>query len=139
MPGAPLIAKPRDMLTAAEALEFARRHVEIWNARDLDAILDLYSDDAELVSPLAASLKGEPTLRGREALRDYFCRGLTNYPDLRFEIIDVFLCQSSVTIHYYGAGRKRVTEVMFLRADHKIERVFAHYLCEPGGALRASA
>lgn len=118
------------MITAAEALEFARRHVEVWNQHDLEAILDLYSDDAELVSPLAASLKDAPTIRGRAALRDYFARGLAKYPELRFEIIDVFRCQSSITIHYYGAGRNRVAEVMFLRADHKIERVFAHYVCE---------
>jgi hypothetical protein len=120
------------MLTSAEALEFARRHVEVWNGHDLEAILNLYSEDAELVSPLAASLAGQPTIRGRAELRDYFGRGLAKYPDLRFEIIDVFRCHSSVTIHYYGAGRNRVAEVMFLRADHKVERVFAHYLCEPG-------
>ncbi|HEX3851896.1 MAG TPA: nuclear transport factor 2 family protein [Polyangiaceae bacterium] len=119
------------MLTAVEALEFARRHVEVWNGHDIEAILDLYSEDAELVSPLAASLKGEPTIRGRAAFRDYFARGLAKYPDLHFEIIDVFRCQSSVTVHYYGAGRNRVAEVMFLGAEHKIERVFAHYLCEP--------
>ena len=119
------------MLTALESLEFARRHVEVWNGHDLDAILTLYSEDAELVSPLAASLKGEPTIRGRAALRDYFARGLAKYPDLRFKIIDVFRCQSSVTVHYYGANRNRVAEVMFLGAQHKIERVFAHYLCEP--------
>jgi ketosteroid isomerase-like protein len=120
------------MLTAGEALEFARRHVAVWNAHDLEAILDLYSEDAELVSPLAASLQGQSTIRGRAELRAYFERGLAKYPDLRFEIIDVFRCQSSVTVHYFGAGRNRVAEVMFLSADHRIERVFAHYLCEPG-------
>jgi ketosteroid isomerase-like protein len=122
-------------MTEAEALELARKHVEIWNGHDLEQILELYSEDAELVSPLAASLQGAPTVRGRAALREYFARGLAKYPDLRFEIIDVFRCQSSVTIHYYGAGRSRVAEVLFLRADLKIERVFAHYLCD---ASRAS-
>jgi hypothetical protein len=117
------------MLTDAEALEFARRHVEVWNAHDLDAIVDLYTETAELVSPLAASLGGDPAIRGREALREYFARGLEKYPELKFEIIDTFRCQSSVTVLYYGAGRKRVAEVMFLRDDHKVERVFAHYLC----------
>jgi hypothetical protein len=120
------------MLTAVEALQFAKRHVEVWNGHNIDAILDLYCEDAELVSPLAASLQGEPTIRGRAALRDYFSRGLAKYPNLCFEIIDVFRCGSSVTIHYYGAGRNRVAEVVFLTAEHKIERVFAHYLCEVG-------
>jgi hypothetical protein len=120
------------MLTDAEALEFARKHVEVWNSHDLDAIVELYTEDAELVSPLAGQLAGDSALRGRAALREYFARGLAKYPDLTFEIIDVFRCQASVTIHYYGAGRKRVAEVVLLRDDHKIERVFAHYLCAAG-------
>lgn len=120
------------MLTDAEALEFAREHVEIWNSHNLDAIVALYTETAELVSPLAASLHGDLTTRGRAALREYFARGLEQYPDLSFELIDTFRCQSSVTLLYYGAGRRRVAEVMFLRDDHKIERVFAHYACTPG-------
>ena len=119
------------MLTDAQALEFARKHVEVWNSHDLDAIIELYAETAELVSPLAGSLTGERELRGRAALRAYFARGLEKYPDLKFEIIDTFRCQSSVAILYWGAGRRRVTEVMFLGEDHKIERVFAHYECVP--------
>lgn len=119
------------MLTDAEALEFAGHHVEIWNRHDLDAIVELYTETAELVSPLAAALSGEPVIRGRAALREYFARGLEKYPELRFEIIETFRCRSSVTILYYGAGRRRVAEVMFLRDDHKIERVYAHYACTP--------
>ncbi len=116
------------MLNDAEALAFGRKHVEVWNGHDLDAILELYTESAELVSPLAGLLHGESTIRGRSALREYFARGLEKYPELEFEIIDTFRCQSSVTLLYYGAARKRVAEVMFLREDHKIERVFAHYL-----------
>jgi len=119
------------VLTAQEAWDFARHHVEVWNSHDLDAILELYTEDAELCSPLAAIVKTPPILTGRAELRDYFGRGLKTYPDLRFEIIDVFRGPLGVTIHYVGAGRVRVAEVLFLTAERKIERVFAHYLCEP--------
>jgi hypothetical protein len=115
----------------AEALEFARTHVETWNTHDLDAIVALYAESAEHVSPLAASLRGEAGLRGHEAPREYFAQGLAKYPELRFEIVRVFRCQSSVTIVYYGAGRKLVAEVMHLGPGHKIEHVYAHYLCTP--------
>ncbi|MET0793592.1 MAG: nuclear transport factor 2 family protein [Polyangiaceae bacterium] len=120
------------MLDDAEALEFGRKHVQVWNRHDLDAIVEQYTETAELVSPLANVLRGDSTIRGRAALREYFARGLEKYPELEFEIIDTFRCQASVTLLYYGAGRKRVAEVMFLREDHKIERVFAHYLCASG-------
>lgn len=119
------------MLNDAEALEFGQKHVAVWNSHDLEAIVELYTETAELLSPLARALSGGPVIRGRAALREYFTRGFEKYPELTFEIIDTFRCQSSVTLLYYGAGRKRVAEVMFLRNDCKIERVFAHYVCMP--------
>jgi hypothetical protein len=115
----------------AEALQFARKHVDAWNSHDLDAIVGLYGESVELVSPMAASLAGDASVRGHKALREYFAKGLKKFPDLRFELLSTFLCESSVTLLYYGAGGKLVAEVMFLASDHKIERVFAHYICLP--------
>lgn len=113
----------------AQALAFARKHVETWNSHDLEAILAMYSESAELYSPLAASLRGDAAVRGREALREYFVAGLQKYPELRFELVDTFLCQSSVTLLFKGAGGRLVCEVLFVDATGKVERVFAHYRC----------
>jgi hypothetical protein len=118
------------MLTAAQALSFAKKHVETWNSHDLRPILALYSDSAELYSPLAATLRGDAAVRGQAALRDYFQQGLAKYPDLRFELLDVFSCQTSLTLLFVGAGGRRVCEVLFLDEAGKVSRVYAHYLCE---------
>lgn len=115
----------------AEAIRFAEKHIATWNAHDLDAIMDLYTESVELFSPLAAALTGEPIVRGREAVRAYFARGLAKYPDLRFELIDTFCCVSSVTLLFSGAGKKLVAEVVHLNDSGKIERVYAHYRCTP--------
>jgi hypothetical protein len=115
-----------------DAIRFAQKHVATWNTHDLDAIMTLYADSAELVSPLAGNLTGEPVVRGRDALRAYFARGLEKYPDLRFELVDTFTCVSSVTLLFYGAGRRLVAEVMHLDQQGKIEKVFAHYRCATG-------
>jgi hypothetical protein len=117
-------------MTPAEAVRFAEKHVATWNAHELEAILDMYTADAELRSPLAATLMGDGVVRGREGLRAYFEQGLRRYPDLRFELVDTFLCQSSVTLLFKGAGGKLACEVLFVGAAGKVERVFAHYLCE---------
>ena len=117
-------------MNATEAVQFAQKHVATWNSHHLDAILRLYSEHAELHSPLAGTLRGETVVRGREALREYFVQGLTKYPDLRFELLGTFLCQTSVTLLFNGAGGKRVCEVLFLDAAGTIEREYAHYLCE---------
>ncbi len=112
-----------------EAIRFAEKHVTTWNTHDIDAIVALYADSAELVSPLAGNLTGEPVVRGRDALRAYFAKGLDKYPDLRFELVDTFSCVSSVTLLFWGAGRRLVAEVMHLDQHGKIEKVFAHYRC----------
>ena len=115
----------------AEALQFARRHVETWNSHNLDAIVALYAEEIELVSPVAAALRGSATVRGRKDLKEYFAEGLKKYPGLRFDLVHTFLCESSVTILYYGPLGKLVAEVMLLGEDHKIRRVYAHYQCAP--------
>jgi hypothetical protein len=122
-----------DRMTDAEAVKFARKYVETWTSHDLDAILAMYGESIELVSPLAASIRGSAEVCGIKNLREYFMQGLKKYPDLRFDLLHTFLCQSSVTVVYNGPRGERVAEVMFLGADQKIERVFAHYLCAPSG------
>ena len=78
-------------LGEVEAREFARDWVAAWNAHDLDQILSHYASDVVLVSPVAAKILNDPSgmVRGREALRQYFRRGLDAYPDLTFELVDV--------------------------------------------------
>ena len=115
----------------AEALQFACRHVETWNSHNLDAIVALYAESVELVSPVAKALRGSAEVRGLKDLREYFAQGLKKYPDLRFDLVHTFLCESSVTTVYYGPVGKLVAEVMLLDKDGKIERVCAHYLCAP--------
>lgn len=121
-------------MTEEDAFAFARAHVAAWNSQDLDAIANLYSETVELTSPVAARLRGDPVVRGRAAIRAYAALGIEKYPDLHFELVDVFLCVSSVTLLFWGAGRRLVTEVLFLNEQHEIERVFAHYRIAASGA-----
>jgi hypothetical protein len=115
----------------AEALAFAQKHVATWNSHDLEAIVDMYSETVELHSPLAAALRGDGAVRGREQLRDYFAQGLQKYPTLQFQLVNTFLCRDSITLLFHGAGGKLVCEVLFVDRAGKVERVYAHYLCQP--------
>lgn len=118
-------------MTDAEAIAFAQKHVATWNSHDLEAILAMYAEGAELHSPLAAALRGDAAVRGQQELRDYFQQGLQKYPTLQFRLVNTFLCRSSVTLLFEGAGGRLVCEVLFLDAAGKVERVYAHYLCQP--------
>jgi hypothetical protein len=115
--------------SAADAVAFVDHHIEVWNSHRLDDIVALYAEDADLLSPLAATVTGSEVVRGRDALRDYFSRALTAYPDLRFEVLDVLRGVESVTIYMRGAGGKLVAEVLFIDPDRLVRRVVAHYSC----------
>ena len=60
---------------------------------DMAAILSHYAPEVRLTSPAAARILNDPsgTVTGKEALSNYFRRGLEAYPNLRFELVDVLL------------------------------------------------
>jgi len=114
---------------AAEARRFAEHWYAAWNAHDLDAILEHYTDDVELTSPFVASLAGDESGRlvGKSALRDYFAAGLERFPDLRFEPLELYVGVRSLVLRYVGPTGAETCEVIFLNDDGKVARYFAHY------------
>jgi predicted ester cyclase len=117
------------MLTEAEARKLAADWLHAWNSHDIDAILSHYSQHVVLVSPVAARLLDEPsgTVRGKDALRSYFTRGLEAYPDLRFELLEVMWGLASVVLCYRNQKGTKTGEFMELDADGKVVRVVANY------------
>ncbi len=111
------------------AEQFAERWYRAWNAHDLTAILDHYSDAVEMISPLVPVLTGgdRSTIVGKDRLRAYFAAGLERYPALHFEPIQLFVGVDSLVLHYRGAGDRLAAEVIFLDSQDKITRYFAHY------------
>ena len=115
----------------SDAVAYVRHHIDTWNSHDLDRIVELYAEDAELLSPLAATVTGSEAVRGHPALRDYFARALVAYPDLKFEIVDILRGVEGVTIYMRGAGGALVAEVLIVNPDRRVQRVLAHYSCAP--------
>ena len=68
--------------TVAESTirELAARYGEAWNSQDLDAIVDLHTDDSVFVAHAAGSDPAE----GKEAVREAFAGYLTLLPDINF-------------------------------------------------------
>ena len=67
-----------DASTAIEML--AQRYGEAWNRQDLDAIMDLHTDDC-VFSAFAA---GAPLAKGKEAVREAFAGYIAMMPDIHF-------------------------------------------------------
>jgi ketosteroid isomerase-like protein len=108
---------------------FAQEWVRSWNAHDLEAILEHYSDGVVLTSPIAARLLGDPSgnVRGKAALRSYFSKGLEAYPELKFELMDVMWGLSSVVLYYKNQKGTKTGEFMEINEDGKVVRVVANY------------
>lgn len=115
--------------TPEQAVTFARHHIEVWNSHELDDILDLYSPDVELVSPLAEQVVGSAAVRGRDGLRHYFGTALQANPGLQFELVDVLRGLDTITVYMRSIGGRLVADVLFIGADGLIEKVLAHYSC----------
>jgi steroid delta-isomerase-like uncharacterized protein len=63
-----------------EIRELAQRYGEAWNSQDLDAIMDLHSDD----TVFQAHAAGTPPAEGKEAVREAFAGYLNQLPDINF-------------------------------------------------------
>jgi serine 3-dehydrogenase len=93
--------RPLSPAESEQNAPLAERWLQAWNAHDLDRILALYAPDAQHTSERVLALGGsEPTLRGREAIADYFRRGLERYPALHFEPLTVSTGPRTVVVEY---------------------------------------
>ena len=118
-----------EMLTREQARDLAVDWIQAWNSHELDEILSHYVEDVVLVSPIAAQLLNDSsgTVSGKQALREYFKKGLEVYPDLKFELIDVMWGLSSVVLYYINQNGTKASEFMEVDSTGKITKVVANY------------
>jgi steroid delta-isomerase-like uncharacterized protein len=66
--------------TPTEIQALANRYGEAWNSQDLDAIMELHSDDCVF----SAFAVGAPLAKGKEAVREAFAGYIAMMPDINF-------------------------------------------------------
>ncbi|MBI4749307.1 MAG: nuclear transport factor 2 family protein [Acidobacteria bacterium] len=108
---------------------FARDWIDSWNQHDLDRILTHYTEDVEFFSPKIVKIWGDPSGRivGKSTLRNYFAKGLAAQPNLKFELVQVFVGINTVTLLYVNAAQISVAETMELDETGKARRVTVCY------------
>ncbi len=112
-----------------DAWKLAEHWIAAWNAHDLEMIMTHYEDAIELTSPVAAQLieASNGTVSGKENVRAYFRLGLETYPELHFQLEDVFSGVRSVVVLYRNQKGTRTAEFMELSRNGKVGRVVANY------------
>ena len=72
------VRERRQKMSANE--ELLERYVELYNAGDLDGVMDLYAEDAIQIMP-------EGTFEGRSAIRERLARDLVACPDIAWSVL----------------------------------------------------
>ena len=117
------------MITKDFALTFSEDWVDSWNSHDLERVLAHYSDDFEMNSPIIVKRigKSDGKLVGKSQVRAYWAGAIEAYPNLRFQLKNVFVGVTSVTILYIGATGGLVTETFIFDSDFTVVKAYANY------------
>jgi|ERR1017187_3713637 hypothetical protein len=112
-----------------DSKKFAEDWIKSWNSHDLENILEHYSDDIEITTPMIKLALGvdNGSLKGKKDVADYWKRALEKLPDLHFELFEVTTCINSVALYYKSVMNKNAIEVMFFDKNGKVNKMFAHY------------
>jgi ketosteroid isomerase-like protein len=113
-----------------QLVELGHRWIAAWNSRDLERVLTLYADDAEMTSDhvvrLGFSVQG--SLRGKHNLRAYWTKALAANVDLHIEAIGVYTSPNSLIVHYENQRGQKICEYLRVDRDGKIVQGSANHL-----------
>ena len=98
----------------AWAQEFVDGWEQSWNAHDVEQVLSHFADDVVFTSPVATQLleASDGVIRSKAALREYWTEGLRRIPDLRFEVLGVYVGVATLVINYRNQAGGLVNEVL---------------------------
>jgi ketosteroid isomerase-like protein len=113
-----------------ELTELGHQWIAAWNSRDLERVLTLYADDAEMTSDLIAQLgfSVQGSLRGKHNLRAYWTKALAANTDLHLEAIAVYTSPNSLIVHYENQRGQKICEYLRVGRDGKIVQGSANHL-----------
>jgi len=112
------------------AADLGREWIAAWNSHDLERILALYAEDAEMTSDRiqALDLAASGTLRDKESLRMYWGKAFQLLPNLHFDLIDTYVSPDSVVVFYRNERGAQICEYLRLDARGKIRQGSANHL-----------
>jgi ketosteroid isomerase-like protein len=112
------------------SLKFAQEWIDAWNSRDLERVLALYGDNAEMVSPniIKLGINAEGSVRGKDNLRAYWSRALAGNRDLQFKLLEVFASPDSIVVRYRNQKGHTVCEYLRVNRAGLIVQGSAHHL-----------
>jgi ketosteroid isomerase-like protein len=119
-------------MNRTEAAEYARRWIEAWNRRDVEAVLEHFEEDVVFSSPRASQVVGMATVHGKSALREYWRTSLRRIASMHFTLQRVIWDpeSSELSIVYdreVNSQRDRASEVLQFDESSRVVRGEAFY------------
>jgi len=89
------------MITSERAYFIARDWIDAWNRRDLNRVLNYYSDRIQHTSPMVVKFTRDMncTIKGKKRLRQYFFAGMFRLNGTRFKLRDIMVGVDSISIN----------------------------------------
>jgi ketosteroid isomerase-like protein len=110
--------------------ELGHKWIAAWNSRNLEHVLTLYADDAEMTSDhvvrLGFSVQG--SLRGKHNLRAYWSKAFAANTDLHFNEIALYTSPNSLVVHYENQRGQKICEYLRVDRDGRIVQGSANHL-----------
>ncbi|MGY3590033.1 ketosteroid isomerase-like protein [Bradyrhizobium sp. USDA 4341] len=119
-----------DFHEPSRLLALGRDWIAAWNARDLERVLAMYSEDTEMTSDRIPAFGFGPsgTVRGKAQLRAYWSAALAKLPELHFDLIDLYVSPDSVVVFYQNERGRKICEYLRLDVEGKIRQGSANHL-----------
>ena len=109
-------------MTPEEARKFAADWAAAWNELAVERVLALFHENVSFTSPTAQAVVGVATVRGKQALREYWQQAIARIDSLRFTVDRVLWDANTrelaiVYVSETGGRRKRVSENLTFGSD----------------------
>jgi len=112
-------------MTREQARAFADDWAAAWNELAVERVLSHFDEDVSFTSPTALAVVGVATVRGKQALREYWNAAVARVESLHFAVDRVLWDAGTreLAIIYEserGGRRKRVSENLTFGADGRV-------------------
>jgi ketosteroid isomerase-like protein len=113
-----------------EKTEIINDWLDAWNDHDLERIMQHYADNVEFTAQTVVTRwdKADGTLKGKEALRKHFAKGLALAPDIHFTLEEILFAPNGYAVLYHRDNGNRVLDAVELDDSGLAIKVTAYYL-----------
>jgi ketosteroid isomerase-like protein len=107
--------------------QFASDWADAWNRRAIEHVLAHFHEDIRFTSPTALVVTGAATVKGKDALRDYWMRAMSKVESIRFTLDRVLWDETrrEMAIIYTAAingGSRKVSENLVFDSKDQVVR-----------------